>query len=940
MNYLKMRNLFVALMFLISGLNTITAQNINLKEQLPTDLKIKKGVLDNGMTYYIYNTDVTKDAASYYIIQNVGSVLENENQQGLAHFLEHMAFNGTENFEGKGILNTLQKHGAVFGKDINAYTSFDETVYNMNNIPTTNELIDTCLLVLHDWSHYLLLTEEEIDAERGVIKEEWRTRQSGSARIYKQMAPIIYNNSIYAQRMPIGLMDIVENFDYKALRDFYHDWYRTDLQAIAVIGDVDVNAIEQKIKAVFSDIPAVKNPKKRIDVTIPDNKKMLYAMGTDKEVTTAQISLGIRHPKSLADETVADLKASLLNSMVTGMLNSRIREISQKPDAPFLGAGISYEEHSKKTNAFSINIAPKPNMQHEAFKAVLQEVNRALKFGFTTEEVDRTITRFKNYYENQIIKQDDRSHEAIQEIIQQNYLANETMIGIEDEYAIVKSILETLDKAELHQRLKNLYTQKNRYLTVVGVEGNKNLTETDAIRIIKNVENDKTLSPYTDGFTGKTLISGLEIAAGNIISKNKNEAINATTYKLSNGITVHYKFANKKKNEVKLEALSYGGMSLIKDEDLPSAEYASSVVQQSGLGDYSAIDLGKVLAGKTASTGVSISNLGESVSGASATKDVETMLQMVYLRFEKPRFDEDAFKVFEDQVANFLIRKESDINHKIADSVTVTLYGKNNPSKRLFNKEYAGEINFEKIKNIYLDRFINAADFEFFIVGDITEDILEPLLENYIASISTTKDAETWKDNSVNWVANNINKVVFLKMEDPKSTVSIAYKNDIEYTLENALLAETLGDILQLRYMDTLREEEGGTYGASASARVSKYPKNEAIIGISFDCNPDKVEQLTVIVHNELKKIANGDINQTDLDKTITNYLKERKQQQDYNSYDMNLLTTFYREGYNINEPKNFESIVTSITADKVKAFTAKVLENAKSYEIIVKPIN
>ncbi|MBJ6367285.1 M16 family metallopeptidase [Snuella sedimenti] len=933
-----MKKTVTVLAFLVLGLYNGLSQTINLNDKLPTDTKIKKGVLPNGMTYYIQNTDVVKDAASYYIIQNVGSVLENDEQQGLAHFLEHMAFNGTENFEGKGILNTLQKHGAVFGKDINAYTSFDETVYNMNNIPNTEELIDTCLLVLHDWSHYLLLTDEEIDAERGVIKEEWRTRQSGRMRILKKQLPVMFNNTIYANRMPIGLMDVVENFEYKALRDFYHDWYRTDLQAIAIVGDVDIDDIEQKIKDLFSDIPAVENPKERILVSIPDNDEMLYAMVMDEEVTTSQISFNIRHPRSLEDETVADLKESLLNSMVTSMLSARIKEVTQKPDAPFLGTWISYGKHSRTANAFSVTISPKPNNQHEAFKAALEEVNRAVKFGFTKEEVDRTIVQFKNYYENQIAKEDDRSHGTIVQTMQRNYLDNDAMIGIEDEYTIVKSLFETLSEDGVHKRIKDLYTKNNRFVTVIGVEGRNNLTKEEAARIIQDVENDANLEPYTDGFAGKTLISGVNITAGSIVSEDKNEAIGSTTYKLSNGITVHYKFADKNKNDVKLSAVSYGGLSLVEDEDLPSAEYTTTIAQKSGLGDYSAVDLSKVLAGKSASTSVGISNLSESISGSSVTKDVETMLQMVYLRFEKPRFDEDAFKVFQNQIDNYIIRKSKDINSKIADSVTVTLYGDKNPKHRLFTKEYANEINFDKIKTIYKQRFNNAADFEFFIVGDVQEEQLEPLLEQYIASIPTNKVVEKWQDNSVNWVSNTIDKDVYLTMEDPKSTVKIAYKNEIDYNLKNALLARALGDILKLRYTETLREEEGGTYGAGASAWVSKRPKEEAMIGIGFDCNPDKVEKLSTIAHNELKKIAQGVINQEDLDKTTTNYLKERKQQEGYNSYDMNVLTTFYREGYNINDPESFENIVKSITAEQLKAFTAKVLDNAKSYEIIIKP--
>ncbi|MDO5969038.1 insulinase family protein [Flavivirga aquimarina] len=913
-------------------------ENIDLSAVLPVDQSIKKGVLPNGLTYYLKSTDVTKNVASYYIIQNVGSVLENDDQQGLAHFLEHMAFNGTQNFEGKGILNTMQKQGLVFGKDINAYTSFDETVYNINNIPTTPELIDTGLLILHDWSNYLLLTDEEIDAERGVIKEEWRTRQSGGMRILQKNIGTMFNDSKYAQRLPIGLMNVVENFEYKALRDFYHDWYRTDLQAIAIVGDIDVNQVEEKIKTLFSKIPAVNNPKERFIVTIPDNDTMLYSMAMDEEVSTSGISFGIRHPKPLKEETVASLKVSLLNNMAISMLSARINELSKKPDATFLAARINYGSHSRSTKAFNVSVYPKPNQQHAAFKSVLTEVNRAVKFGFAKAEVDRTITDFISYYENQISKKEDMSHGRIVKLIQNDYLNHITITDIEKEFEVVKTIFNTLKPNEIHEAIKELYTNKNRFLTVTGVEGNNNLTKEDALGIINNVENDISIEAYTDEFGGKTLISGIEIKGGTIISEEENKTLNSTTFTLDNGIKVHYKYANKNANDVKLEAISKGGTSLLKDADLPSADLLGNVIQFSGLGDYSATDLPKVLAGKTANTSISVSGLSEKISGSSVTKDTEAMLQMVYLRFVKPRFDEDGYNVIMQNVENYKIRRKENIAEKMKDSMTVTLYGANNPKRRIFNDNFIKDISFDKIKTIYNDRFGNAADFEFFIVGDIQKDALKPLLEKYIAGIPTNNIKEVWKDNSTAWLSEKIDKDIYLKMEDPKSSVRISYKNDYKYSLKNALIARTLGDMLQLRYTETLREEEGGTYGASARASLSKRPLQKGSISVNFDCNPEKVETLIAIVHEEIKEIAEGRVIQVDLDKTLTNYLKERKQQKDYNSYDMSLLKRFYREDYNMNDSKNFEDIINNITIKDIQNFAKNFLKDSKSYEIVFKP--
>ena len=933
-----MKKFTILFSFLLSM--SLMAQNTILNDPLPENDRVTKGVLPNGLTYYIYKTEVVKDAASYYIIQNVGSVLENDDQQGLAHFLEHMAFNGTDNFPDKGILNTLQKEGAVFGKDINAYTSFDETVYNMNNIPSTPELVDTCLLVLSDWSNYLSLEDEEIDAERGVIKEEWRTRQNGGMRIFERSMPTMFNNTVYASRMPIGKMDVVDNFKYKALRDFYHDWYRTDLQAIAVIGDVNVAEVEAKIKTLFSPIPAVDNPRERFIVSIPDNDKLMFSSASDEEVTSAAISFAIRHPKNLGDETVADLKESLLNSMVTMMLSDRLRELSDKPDATFLRAFVSYGENSRATNELTLRVSPKPDQQHAAFETVMKELNRAVKFGFTSEEIDRSITKFNNSYENQISKLNDRSHASIQNMIQSNYLENATMTDIAKEYVLAKQIFEALTVAEMHALIKNLYTAKNRYITATGVNGNKNLTEDEALQIIASTESDPSLTAYADAFSGKTLLGDLNIKKGKIKSEKDNKATGSTTFTLSNGIKVHYKFVDKNKNDVRMNALSYGGLSLVDDAKLPSAQYVNSLVSTSGLGDYSSTDLSKVLAGKTASTRIFISDISEGITGSSSTKDAETMFQMTYLRFAKPRFDQDAFKVLVGNLENYLISRSNNINEKIKDSINVALYGKNNPKQPLFTQDYINSVSFETMQQLYAERFKNASDFEFFIVGDIAKDQLKPLLEKYIASIPTKKQTENYKDNTAEWLSNKIDKDVLLKMEDPKSTVRITYKNDFAYSLKDALIARALGDILTLRYTETLREQEGGTYGASAYAGLSKRPVEKATIIVAFDCNPDKVDTLVGIVHGELLKIAAGDIKQGDLDKTTTNYLKERGQEKGFNQYDMSVLTNFYRENYDMNDPANFEDIVKKISVNDIKEFTSKVLKGAHTSEIVVKPLN
>ncbi|TJY37835.1 M16 family metallopeptidase [Pontimicrobium aquaticum] len=925
--------------FALACVFVVNAQSLNLNQPLPLDNTIKKGVLPNGMTYYLHSTDVTKDVASYYIIQNVGSVLENDDQQGLAHFLEHMAFNGTENFEGKGILNTLEKEGIVFGKDINAYTSFDETVYNIDNVPTTPELVETGLQILRDWSNYLLLTDEEIDAERGVIKEEWRTRQSGQMRILQQSIETMFGGSKYAKRIPIGNMDVIQNFEYKALRDFYHDWYRTDLQAIAIVGDIDVDDMEVKIKEKFSTIPAVENAPERFIVKIEDNDKLMYDIAMDKEVSTANISFGIRHDKSLENETVADLRIGLLNSMISSILGTRFREISQQPDAPFIAVGAGFGDMTRVHNAFNVRVAPKPEKQQEAFKLVMTEINRAVKFGFTNAEIKLVKAQFSSFYENQIAKRNDRPHGQIIQSIQKNYLENAHLTDIEKEFEIVKGLFSQITQADLLQRMQDIYTQKNRTLVVTGVEGKNNLTEEQANQIIKDAENDTTLQPYEEDEEAKSLMDGVNLVPGKIVEEKENSELGFTTFTLSNGIKVYYKFADKNKNDVKLEAISDGGKSLLKVDELPSAEIVSNVVQLSGLGEFSMTDLPKVLAGKTANTSFSIGETTEAIVGASSTKDVETMLQMVNLRFTKPRFDETSYKVLMQNIDNFLVRRSQDLNSKMSDSVTTTLYGHNHSTKRIFNKSFVADMSFEKSKAVYKSRFNNAADFTFFIVGDVKKEDVKPLLENYIASIPTTNVKENWVNNAVEWSAKNIDKDIYLPMEDPKGSVQMAIKKEMPFNLKDQLLMTALGKILQLRYNELLREDEGGTYGASSWGQVFKEPRSIAYLSVTFDCNPDLVEKLIGIVHAEIDKIKKGTVLQTDLDKVTTNLIKEREDSKNFNAYEMSLLKNLILEGYNMEAPENFKNIVKSITKNDIQDMVKRLLDNHKSFEIVFKPI-
>jgi zinc protease len=916
------------------------AQNYKTSDPIAVNQKIKKGVLPNGMTYYIYPTDVNKNTASYYIIQNVGSILENDQQKGLAHFLEHMAFNGTKNFEGKGILNTLQKQGAVFGRNINAYTSTDETVYNLDNIPSKDGgVVDTCLLVLHDWSNFLSLTNEEIDAERGVITEEWRTRQNARARIYNQLAPYYYNNSLYADRMPIGDMDIVKNFKYQVLKDFYKDWYRPDLQAIAIVGDINSDEIEAKIKKLFADIPTPQNPKKRFEIAIPERAEPTFKLALDKEISASGISYMIRHVSEKPTGTYADLEKSTQRSIAFSILNNRLGEMAQKQECPFKGAQIGYQSYSRLNDIWVLSVSPKPGKQEEAFAMVMKEWVRAYKFGFSKGEIERAVTETISGYENYLEKINEISHKDVIGMVKDDYLNHEVIADPNAEFEITKSILKNIDTKILQEQISKLYTSQNRVVTVTGVEGEENLTQEKAFAAIQKAENDASLQPYVDTFEGKTLLGNLKINSGKIVSEKKETAIDATTFVLSNGVKVHYKFADKNKKEVELKAESFGGTSLYEPQDLPSIGRTTALAMMSGVGELSNVDLEKVLKGKIANSSVSISSLKETVSGSANVKDIETMMQLIHLRFVQPRFDNQMYALLKQRLENSLKNRANDINAKMEDSLSVVVYGKNNPRVQLFNQKYIDDLSFDKMKAFYMDRFADVSNFEFYIVGDVSPEVLKPLLEKYIASINGIKRKEKFKSDVPKWVSNKIDQDVFIKMQTPKSSVRIAFVKDCAFTQKNRILVSFLSDVLTLRYTESLREKEGGTYGAQVKASIDKLPVSKANLQILFDCDAEKVEHLLPIVYQEIDKIKKGEIAAEDVEKTRTNYLKSKEDSKNFNSYSMNLIYNYFENDYNMNDPATYENIVKSVTAKDIQEFATSLLSKADAMEVVFKPL-
>jgi zinc protease len=590
-------------------------------------------------------------------------------------------------------------------------------------------------------------------------------------------------------------------------------------------------------------------------------------------------------------------------------------------------------------DVFILTLSPKPGKQAEAFTAVMNEWVRAYKFGFSKGEIERAVSETISGYENYLEKLNEISHKQVIGMVKDDYLNHEVIADPVAEFEMAKSILNNLNTKILQEQISKLYTEKNRVITVRGVEGEENLNQENAFTIIQKAENDTSLKPYTDTFEGKTILGDLKINSGKIVLEKKETAIDATTFVLSNGVKVHYKFADKNKKEVELVAESPGGTSLYEPQDLPSIGRTTTLAMMSGVGELSNVDLDKVLKGKIANSSVNISSLKETVTGSANVKDIETMMQLVHLRFAQPRFDNQMYALLKQRLENSLKNRANDINAKMDDSLSAVIYGKNNPRVQPFNQKYIDDLSFDKMKTFYLDRFADVSNFEFYIVGDVTPEVLKPLLEKYIASIKGIKRKEKFKKDAPEWISKKIDRDVFIEMKTPKSSVHIILMNDYAYSQRNKILNSFLSDILTLRYTESLREKEGGTYGAQVKGGLKKDPVAKGGIHINFDCDAEKVEHLLPIVYQEIDKIKKGEIAPEDIEKTRTNYLKSREDSKNFNSYSMSVLSNYFEEGYNMNETKNYEDIVKSITATDIQKFANSLLGKADSMEVVFKPL-
>ena len=941
--FINMKHLFHSLLavafVLCVGFQQAVAQQMQFPP-LPVDKNVRIGQLDNGLTYYIRHNKLPENRAEFYIAQKVGSILEEPQQRGLAHFLEHMAFNGTKNFpgddKGLGVIPWCETVGIKFGTNLNAYTSIDETVYNISNAPIDRTgVLDSCLLILHDWSNYILLKDDEIDKERGVIREEWRSRNSGMLRVYTDLLPTIYQGDKYADCMPIGSIDVINNFPYKDIRDYYHKWYRPDLQGIVIVGDIDVDTVEAKLKAVFADVQKPVNPAERTYYPVTDNKEPIVAIGTDKEVDDPSIEIYFKQDATPDSEknNVGYLASQYMTSMISSMLNARLSELVQSANPPFTRASSYYSDFfvSKTKEAFALSASSKADGIETALKTLLQETERARRFGFTESEYARARANYLQSLESAYNEREKTKHGSYVREYVQNFLNGEPIPGIEAEYAMMNQLAPNIPLQAMNMIMQQLVPDSNQVVIIAGPakESLKYPTKEEVINLLKGMK-DLDLQAYVDKVSDEPLMKEAP-KGGKIISEKEGDIYGSTKLVLSNGVTVYVKKTDFKADEIRMKGTSLGGKSIFPDKDALNFAVMDNVIAVGGLGNFSQVDLTKVLAGKKVSVNAGLGATTENVFGTCSPKDFETMMQLTYLTFTAPRKDAEAFESFKNRMKAQLESAQANPLSSINDSLQKAMYN-NHPRVVMMKPEMVDQIDYDRILEMYNDRFKDASDFTFYFVGNIDLETAKPLIAEYLGALPAINRKETFKDTKMS-IRKGVYKNEYAKeQQTPTATIVFLYSGKAPYTLKNDILLSFATQVLDMVYTEEVREKEGGTYGVNCFGDLQKYPKEQLLLQIVFQTDPAKKDKLAGIVVDELKKLAAEGPSDVHLQKVKEYMLKKYADNQKENGYWMNNLNDYFYYGMDMTE--GYTDIVNSITAKDIQKFVSDLLKQGNEIEV------
>jgi len=929
----------------LSGLGSISANTSTVEEKasgmeaaLPFDESIRTGQLENGMRYYLRKNAKPENRIELRLAIDAGSMQEEDSQRGLAHFVEHMCFNGTANFKKNELVDFLEKTGVRFGADLNAYTSFDETVY-MLQLPTDKEgLVDKGLVVMQDWASAVSFEEEEIDKERGVILSEWRTRLGADERMRQVYWPKLFYNSRYANRLPIGTTEVIQNAPYERLTTFYKDWYRPNLMALIVVGDIDLDEIEAKIKTNFSKMENPENPKEKKLFEVPGHKETFVSVATDKEATNVSFQMIHKHaPKSI--KTLDDFRTSITHQLYNIMLNARYKELSQDPKAPFLYAGSGYGNYVRNSDAYFIQAAAKENSIEEAIALVLREQKRVLEHGFTDTELERAKAEYLNYVEQAYRKRDKVTSASIAGECVSHFLQDAPLFGIEKELQLVKEFLPSIKLKEMNALPKAWITKENRtaILTAPAKDGLKIPTE-DRIRELL-AENEKIeVEAYKDKFLDMPLLEKAP-KAGKVTAQKevKEKELNITEWTLSNGAKVILKPTDFEGDQIMLQAYSPGGHSIYDVKDFLTASSAAELIDRSGVGQFDLIALEKKLTAKTVSISPYISELSEGFSGRSSTADFETMLKLLYLYATQSRLDKNAYEAYLEEAIEQSRNALSNPQQYFFNEYQKAL-SQNHPRRPgLLSEEQIRSIDMKRAHEIYKERFADFSDFTFVLVGNFKPEEIKGQVEQYIASLPSTNRKENYKDPKVKFPTKGMTKNL-KKGLAPQSNVILSFAQEVNWSAQEAFKLDAAISVLSIMVRENLREDKGGVYSPFVGGGMSREPNGTSQIIVFFQCAPDDVEVLVEAVKEEVAKLQKDGPSEENLEKVRETKRRGLETSLKENRFWLGQLLNKYRFNENPLSIFDKEKMIEDLKADDIKKAINQYADIEKALILTIKP--
>lgn len=917
----KSPQLLILLILLIPvSARSVLGQEIKIDQPIPIDSKVRIGQLENGLTYYIRENKKPENRAEMRLILNVGSLQEDDDQLGLAHFVEHMCFNGTENFEKNDLIHYLQSVGVTMGPDINGYTSFDQTGY-MLSVPTDSaEILDNGFQIMEDWAHNVTFDPKEVDKERGVVIEEWRLGRGAGQRLLDQYLPVLLKGSRYADRLPIGTKEIVQTASYETITKFYKDWYRPELMAFIIVGDVNADEMEKKIKDHFGKMPVSEKGRERKEYKIPNHEETLLSIVKDAENAYTQVRLVFKYDSKNAT-TLGDLKESLLHSLFIGMVRARLNELSQKSDPPFINAFTLHANlFSRTKSAYQAFALVKEDGIETGIRTILEEHERIKKHGFIQSELDRQKKVLRSNYESRYKERDKTDSKMFAGQYVAHFSGNKPIPGIENSYEFVKNALPYINLEEVNKLANDWITSTNRVVVVQGIDkpGIVLPTENDILELINGI-NPADLAPYEEKVISNQLIENLP-PAGNIVSSKRLEEPKITELELSNGARVILKSSDFKEDEIIGEAYSIGGYSIYELEDFQTARYASTIIQESGIGKYSKTDLNKALAGKKVRVNPYIRKNQEGIYARSTPEDLETLMQLIHLYFTDPRKDQDAFDSFKAKREAIYKNQMTNPMSYYFDQVTRTITQDHPRAAVMPTSDDFSKIELDRAHEIYSERFADASDFTFFFVGSFNEEKIKPLIEKYIGSLPSLNREEMCIDRGIRASNDMVLKEVF-KGKDEKSFITMHFEQETEFNPDEAHQFRALAEYLKMRYFDVLREEMSGVYGVRVNANLYKYPWQNAQMRIVVPCGPENFTDLLEAAIKELEHVQKNGISDDYISKIHQLLLRGKEKNLKSNIHWMQNLIEIYRDGDSLDrvvDPQKRVDLITSETLQKV----------------------